>query len=299
MRRRLQIHNSKLRTTRTAMIFLVLLGFFLSLFNINQAWSNDQTVPQRVISLAPHVTEMLFSAGAGNKMVGVVDYSDYPKAALKIESVGSYHVLNIEKIIQLNPDLIIAWKTGNRSKDIEKLQQLGYKIIYSEPYKLSDIAKEIRYFGQILQTQTTANKVANRLENKLATLSKANQNKPKVTAYYQIWNAPMMTINGKQTISQAMNVCGAQNIFADLPILAPEVSIESVIEKNPDTILLGGQKEVQQDWLNAWLKWPSINAVKKHHIYLLKADTFQRPTERLIEGIEGLCKKIDQVRATQ
>jgi len=97
MRRRLQIHNSKLRTTRTAMIFLVLLGFFLSLFNINQAWSNDQTVPQRVISLAPHVTEMLFSAGAGNKMVGVVDYSDYPKAALKIESVGSYHVLNIEK----------------------------------------------------------------------------------------------------------------------------------------------------------------------------------------------------------
>jgi len=282
--------------SRLALPLVMTLSLLLGSFTFKQVWSNTDTTPQRVISLAPHVTEMLFSAGAGDKVVGVVAYSDFPKAALSIESVGSYHAVNVEKIIKLNPDLIIAWKTGNRSKDIEKLQQLGFKIIYSEPYKLNDIPKEIRYFGQVLHTQETADKVATRLENKLDLLSTANQNKTKVTAYYQIWNSPMMTINGEQTISQAMRICGANNVFSDLPILASEVNIESVIKRNPDTILLGGQKEVQQGWFDAWLKWSNINAVKTQQIYLLQADTFQRPTERLIEGIEGLCQKIDLVR---
>jgi len=278
-------------------LLFIWLGF-LSFYS-QQAYSDAQNSPQRVISLAPHITEMLFSAGAGDKVVGVVDYSDFPQAALEIESVGSYHAINIEKIVQLNPDLIIAWKTGNRIKDIDKIQQLGFKVSYSEPYKLSDIPKEIRKFGQRLQTQKVANQVANRLKTKLNSLQQTYYSKPKVTAFYQIWNAPMMTINGQQFISQAMNICGAKNIFSDLPILAAEVSIESVISKNPDIILLGGEKSVQQAWLTDWQKWKNIKAIKNQHVYLLNADTFQRPTERLIEGIEGLCKKIDKVRATQ
>jgi len=274
---------------------LVILAGLLT-FSIQTTSANSETAPHRVISLAPHITEMLFSAGAGNKVVGVVAYSDYPKAALQIESVGSYHAINIEKIVQLNPDLIIAWKTGNRLKDIEKLHQLGFKVLYSEPNKLSDIPKEIRVFGQLLETQKTANPVANHLEHTLQSLRLTNQNKATVRAYYQIWNAPMMTINGQQFISQAMEVCGAQNIFADLPTLAAEVSIESILAKNPQVILLGGLQAVQQSWLQDWKKWITIQAVKNQQIYLLNSDTFQRSTARLIEGIEGLCQKIDQVR---
>jgi iron complex transport system substrate-binding protein len=242
---------------------------------------------------------MLFSAGAGDKIVGVVAYSDFPKAALAIESVGSYHAINMEQIILLNPDLIIAWKGGNRLKDIEKLQQLGFKILYSEPYKLTDIPQEIRNLGKRLHTQTTANRVATHLENKLQSLIETYQEKPIITAYYQIWNRPLMTINGAQSISQAMNICGAKNVFADLPMLAAEVSIESVIQQNPDSILLGGKKEMQQGWLKEWQKWPTINAVKNQQIFLLDADNFQRPTARLIESIDGLCQKIDQVRAAK
>lgn len=256
----------------------------------------DNKVPERVISLAPHVTEMLFSAGAGDKIVGVVAYSDFPEAALSIESVGSYNAINIEKIIQLNPDLIIAWRSGNRTRDIEKLEQLGFKVAYSEPYQLLDIVQEIRLFGQQLNTQTHANAVADRLENQLEKLQQTYQQKTKITAFYQIWNAPLMTINGKQFISQALAICGAENVFADLPILAGEVSVESVIDKNPDTILLGGEKAVQQGWLKDWQRWHTLNAVKNSQIHLLNADTFQRSTERLIDGIEELCQLIDQTR---
>lgn len=256
--------------------------------------SIKKPVPQRIISLSPHVTEMIFSAGAGDRLVGVVSYSDFPKAAQNITNIGSYQSINIEKIIQLNPDMIIAWQTGNQSKDIEKLTQLGFTIRYSNPHKLSDIPKEIRRFGKIFQTESQANKVANKLEQKLQTL-KTNQSKLQpVSAYYQIWNKPMMTINGKQFISQALDLCGAHNIFNELPSLTPQISIESVIKRNPQVILLGGQKAMQQAWLKDWQKWPNISAVQNQHIYTLNADTFQRPTARLINGIEGLCNIINQ-----
>ncbi|BCN93193.1 cobalamin-binding protein [Thiomicrorhabdus immobilis] len=284
------------RSKLTQHLAVLLSGLYLLVYT---SLSQAQNAPQRVISLAPHITEMLFSAGAGDKVVGVVSYSDYPAAALKIENVGSYHALNIEKIIQLNPDLIIAWRSGNRIKDIEKLEQLGFKVIYSEPYKLADIPKEIRFFGEQLQSQTIADSVAKRLEIQLERLALTYQSKPKVSAFYQIWNAPIMTINGSQFISQALNICGATNVFEDLPILAAEVNIESVIAKDPDTILLGGLKAVQQAWLKDWQKWSNLKAVKNKHIYLLNADTFQRSTERLIESIEGLCQTIDKVRKTQ
>lgn len=252
--------------------------------------------PQRIISLAPHITEMIFSAGAGERLVGVVSYSDYPKAALDITNIGSYQAINIEKIIQLNPDIIIAWQTGNRSKDIEKLAQLGFTIRYSNPHTLSDIPQEIRRYGQVFQTQSQANNVADQLEQKLQRLQKAQTKLKTIKAYYQIWHKPMMTINGEQFISHALNLCGAKNIFADLAVLTPEISIESVIERDPQVILLGGQKAMQQAWLKDWQKWHNISAIKNQHIYTLNADTFQRPTARLINGIDGLCEIIDQAR---
>ncbi len=270
----------------------------ISLLLFNQAWSNSET-PQRVISLAPHVTEMLFSAGAGDKIVGVVAYSDHPAAALQIENIGSYNAINIEKVIQLNPDIIIAWKTGNRPKDVEKLQQLGFKVVYSQPYLLDDIVKEIREFGRLLGTEAQAEPMAQRLQQTLQRLRQQYQHKKPVTAFYQIWNSPMMTINGEQIISQAMNICGANNAFHDLPLLAGEVSIESVIKKNPDTILLGGQQAMQQAWLKEWMKWQTLTAVKQQQVYLLQADTYQRPTERLINGLQALCETIDQARAAK
>lgn len=280
---------------KTSLTFTILLSLLLSLFATNCA-AAEETTPQRVISLAPHITEMLFSAGAGDKIVGVVNYSDYPAAASKIDSIGDYNAVNIEKIILLKPDLIIAWKTGSRLKDVEKLKSLGFKVIYSEPYQLKDIANEIQYFGQILNTTNTANQVASQLKQQLDSLKKTYQNKPKITAFYQIWNRPLMTINGKQFISQALEICGAKNIFADLPILAAEVNLESIIKRNPDAILLGGEKAFQNQWQKNWQAFSILKAVQENQIYLLNADQFQRPTARLINGIESLCQVVDKVR---
>ncbi|MBN2864845.1 MAG: cobalamin-binding protein [Thiotrichales bacterium] len=279
----------------TRPVWLLLIAGLLT-FNSQQACSNSNSAPQRVIALSPHITELLFSAGAGDKLVGVVDYSNYPKAALNIENIGRYDAINIEKIIQLNPDLIIAWQSANRPKDIENLQQLGFKVLFSNPQTLNDIPSEIRSFGQQLHTEKQADAVAKTLENTLVKIKQQYQAQPKITAFYQIWHAPLMTVNGEQFISQALALCGAQNIFEDLPMLAAEVNIESVIQRNPDTILLGGEQKMQQAWLQSWQKWQTLNAVQNQQIYLVNADTFQRPTQRFIEGISSLCQTVSQVR---
>lgn len=293
------------------------LGLLILIFGLQpfqQAWSDAKTLEKhplliaskngnvpfkRIVSLAPHITEMLFSAGAGDKVVGVVSYSDYPQAALQIDNVGSYHSTNIEKIIQLNADLVIAWKSGNRPQDIARLQQLGLKVIFSEPRALKDIPTEIRSLGRQLGTQKIADKTADQLEQQLNELQDTYQSRPAVSAYYQIWNKPMMTINGQQFISQALQICGAQNIFSDLLTLTPEVDIESVIHQNPSVIFLGGQKSMQPSWLAEWQNWKNIHAVREQYIFPLEIDIFQRPTERFIKGIESLCQKVELVRAAQ
>lgn len=274
---------------------LVILAGLLT-FSMQPTSANSETTPQRVISLAPHITEILFSAGAGDKLVGVVDYSNYPEAALEIENIGAYNAINIEKVIQLKPDLIIAWQSANRPKDIEKLQNLGFTVLFSNPEKLEDIPNEIRTFGKHLHTQTQANTTAKQLENQLLAIKQRYQSEPTISAFYQIWNAPLMTINGQQFLSQALELCAAENVFADLPMLAAEVNIESVITRNPDAILIGGEQQMQQAWLNDWQKWKTLKAVQNRQIHLLEADTFQRPTQRFIEGIDGLCQTLMQVR---
>ena len=277
---------------------LVILAGLLT-FSIQTTSANSETTPQRVISLSPHITEMLFSAGAGHKLVGVVDYSNYPEAALEIENIGAYNAIKIEKVIQLQPDLIIAWQSANRPKDIEKLQKLGFTVIFSHPKKLEDIPKEIRAFGKQLNTSNQANITAKQLENQLLAIKQRYQSEPIISAFYQIWNAPLMTINGQQFLSQALKLCAAKNVFADLPMLAAEVNIESVINRNPDTILIGGEQQMQQAWLNDWQKWKTLKAVQNRQIHLLEADTFQRPTQRFIEGIDKLCQTIMQARNPQ
>lgn len=237
---------------------------------------------------------MMYSAGAGHKIVGVVAYSDYPNAAKTLPNVGHYNAINLEKIIQLNPDLILAWNTGNQPKDLERLHQLGFKIDTSNPKSLSDIPNEIRKLGQTLNTQSIAEPEAQRLEAILQQQTLRNVQRPSVSVFYQIWNDPLITVNQDQFIGQIITLCGARNSFADLPTLTASVNFESVLERNPDVILLGGLSAVQTGWLKAWQAWPSLNAVASQRIYPMHADTYQRPTARLIEGIEAFCNTLHQ-----
>ena len=254
---------------------------------------------ERIISLAPSLTELVFSAGAGDKLVGVVSFSDYPPEALNRAHVGSYNALNLERIIELNPDLILAWASGNKPQDIARLQNMGFRVLVRDTQQLDDIPSLIEEIGKLTDQTDTARAEAERLRQQLRFLRAQYQDKSPVKVFYQVWNQPLVTVNGEQFIGQAMALCGGINVFADQTALAPHVSREAVINANPDMILLGGMGEVQQTWLTSWQTLTFLTAQQNGQIITLNADQYQRPTARLIDGLADLCRLIDQARSDE
>ncbi|MDX1353568.1 MAG: helical backbone metal receptor, partial [Thiomicrorhabdus sp.] len=181
-----------------ATIYLFTLLFTLQSY---QAWSSEVKPVERIISLSPHITELVFSAGAGNKLVGVSDYSNYPAQASQVPVVGSYQSVNIESIIALNPDLIITWKSATRPQDIEKLQSLGFNLWQTEIEQLQDITQLIVQIGDKAGTLKQAQQKADELNAILREQAKKYQTKASIRAFYQVWQQPLMTIIGKQFIS--------------------------------------------------------------------------------------------------
>jgi len=255
--------------------------------------SNEKPA-RRIISLAPHLTEMLFSAGAGQYIVGTVSYSDYPASAKSIKRIGSYDKFSLEQIITLRPDLIVAWESGNPHHIIEKLKSLGFVVFISEPRKLLDIPDSVQRLSLLTHTEPVI-KVKQYLEkyNKLKT---KYSSKKKVKLFYQFWNNPLMTINGEHLISNVMHLCGAKNIFGELTMLAPAVSVEAVVDSNVEVIIVGGLLEQHRQWLNGWKKWLQLPAVKNKQLYNINPDLLQRHTLRIIDGAETLCEKVDLAR---
>lgn len=208
---------------------IITLILFLSLFYINTAKAGEVSVKDdkgnlvtlkqpanRIVSLAPHITESLFAAGAGNKIIGAVSYSNYPEAAKKIPRVGGYPSADLEKVISLKPDLVIAWPSGNNLKQVEKLEAFGIKVFLSEPRYPMDIAKTIQRFGVLAGTTKVANKAEKEFKQHYELLKKKYSKKKKVKVFYQIWNKPIMTINGNHLISDIIDLCGGENVFAEL-----------------------------------------------------------------------------------
>jgi iron complex transport system substrate-binding protein len=271
----------------------------------DQAWSkaedllaqpNQTPAASRIIALTPHLTELVYSAGAGDKLVAAASHSDYPPEALSLPKIGGYHALNLEQIVSLKPDLILAWEDANRVQDLGRLRALGLPVLVTRTAQLEDIPAVIRQIGTLAGTADIANARADRLTHTLRTLRARYAERSKVSVFYQIWQEPLMTVNGRQFIGQALTLCGARNVFDDLPMLAAEVSLESVLIKNPQVILLGGTPATQLDWLTLWQRWPSLQAVQNHQIYPLDTDTFQRPTARFIDGLQGLCDLLQKTR---
>lgn len=281
-----------------------LLTYATGLFIFANAFANNTELPmqnaQRIISLAPHLTEMVYSAGAGDKLVGVVNYSDYPKEALNQPIIGSYNAINIEKIIELQPDLILTWRSGNRLQDFERLQslqaKLGFKVWESEVQTLTDIPKIIQQIGAMSGTEQIADKRAKDLQQQLTQLQAKYAHHRPVKTFYQIWNKPLITMGKSQFISQGILLCAGVNIFEDLGSLTGPVAMETVIIRDPEVLLMGGRESFQQEWLKTWQAYPNISAVKNQQIYLLNNSLYQRPTARFIEALEPLCQKIENAR---
>jgi vitamin B12 transport system substrate-binding protein len=251
---------------------------------------------ERIVALAPHIVEMLFDIGAGDKIVGTVEYADFPKAALDIPRVGSYHGMQIEKLLALNPDLVIVWKSGNSQSDIDKMKRLGLKVVFSNPKNIEDVATELRYFGELTGNQQKSETVALAYEKRLKTLRVENKNKQPIPVFYQLWSEPMMTINGTTWINQLIEVCKGVNVFADNATPYPKLSIENVIVAQPHLMILPDENSDKPQPIINWQKWPEIPAVKNNKFIHVDADLLHRFSTRMLSGVEDMCEKIDQLR---
>lgn len=252
---------------------------------------------QRIVALAPHIVENLYTIGAGEQIVGVVTHSDYPAQALQHAIVGGYKQTNYERILELKPDLIIAWDSGNSHSNISKLRELGFTVLIDQPDSLSDIAKSLRLLGAVTGRSQQAQQAADTFLSAVNKMNRENANKRPVSVFYQVWNEPLITINGKHIISDAIRTCGGHNVFADEVAVAPRISIESIIQRDPESIIASGMGEARPEWLDDWHQWESLTAVKKKNLFFVNPDHLQRHTVRQLMAIETICSQLDQARA--
>lgn len=252
---------------------------------------------KRIVSLAPHITEMLFAAGAGDRVVGAVQYSDYPEAARKIARVGGYTSVDMEKVAALKPDLVVAWKSGNRGAHLDKLRALGIPVFINEPRRIDDVARSIAQLGKLAGTDSAGEAAAQAFRKRHAALAAKYSARPPVRIFYEAWNRPLMTINGEHLISDVIRLCGGDNVFAKLPMLAPTIDAEAVLAAMPEVIVASGMGEGRPEWLDDWRKWTKLPAVAQGNLFFIPPDQIQRHTPRILDGAERLCSQLDEARS--
>ncbi len=251
---------------------------------------------RRIVTLAPHLAETLFAAGAGDRLVGTVDYSDYPEAAKKVPRVGGYSRVDLETVVALKPDLIIAWHSGNAPANVEKLRGFGFPVYVSQPDRIEDVAGEIERLGRLAGTSAVADAAAENFRNRLDGLRRQYEKKAKVRTFYQIWKQPLSTVGGRQIISSVIRLCGGENVFGDQQALAPVVSVEAVVAADPEAIIASGMGEARPEWLDDWKRWPAIAAVARNNLFFVPPELIQRHTPRLLDGAELLCRHLQTAR---
>jgi len=255
-----------------------------------------QKPAERIVSLAPHATELIFAAGGGDRIVGTVGYSDYPAAALKIPRVGNHQQVDIERIIALKPDLLVVWLHGNSERQLEHVRKLGIPFYFSEPKKLADIPHSIERLGILMGTTQQANKVAMQQRARLATLSAQYRDRPVVRMFYQVWGKPVYTLNGTNIMSDVIRLCGGENVFASLPVSAPTVSTEAVLLENPEVMMTGDRQAEKSGGLEIWRPYKNLLAVRNDNLFSVDADLVNRAGPRLIDGAAMVCEKLEEAR---
>jgi iron complex transport system substrate-binding protein len=253
-----------------------------------------QKPAQRVIAMAPHVTELLFAAGGADKIVGAVNYSDYPEAAKQIPRVGDNRQVDMERVLAMKPDLIVIWMHGSSERQIEQLRKLGVPLFHSEPKKLDSIAENLEAMGKLLGTETAANAAANELRTKLASLRAQYGSRPPVKVFYQVWDKPLYTLNGAHIVSDSLKACGGVNIFADQKVTAPVVNVEAVLQADPEAIFATAEKDY--GGVNLWRPYATLTATKNGNLFTIDGNLLNRAGPRMIQGTAVLCEKLEEAR---
>jgi iron complex transport system substrate-binding protein len=249
---------------------------------------------KRIVSLAPHLTELLFEAGAGARIVGADVHSDHPPSARRIERVGDAHGIDMERVLRLRPDLVVAWSSGNARKALARLRALSIPVFESEPRRLVDIARTVERLGALAGTAPQAHAGAAHFRERLAALAARHAGKRPLRVFYEIWHRPLMTIGNRHLIVDALATCGAHSAFADVAAVTAAPAREAVLLADPDAIVVASH---DAGALDAWRQWRHLRAVREEALIRIDPEPMHRPTSRMIDAVAGLCGRLDELRA--
>ncbi len=251
------------------------------------AVSVSASAVQRVVSLAPSLSEIVVELDAADLLVDVLDAGDRPAQLAHVASVGRYGQLDMEQLLSLKPDLILLWPGSVGPAQREQLQRLNIPVYVAEPHSLEQLTTQVEAIAQQLGRAEAGKQLAAQLRQRLNGLRQRYYRAEPLRVFYQVWNQPLYTVGGGQIISDALSVCGARNVFDDLKLPAPQVSIESVLQRNPEVILAGDQAQ-----LDAWKAWPQVAAVAQGHLLRVPDKGLERPSGQMLEAVARLCAVI-------
>jgi len=254
----------------------------------------EAAAPLRIVSLAPNLTEIAFAAGAGQAIVGTVEYSDYPAAARSLPRVGDAWRVDMERVLALHPDLVLVWPSGTPDAVIEQLRRLGLKVESVPTYRLSDVPVALRRIGALAGSTAMAEQAAREFERDVAAQRASHAASQPLSVFIEIDDDPVYTVNGEHVISEVVQLCGGRNVFAQLPQIAPPITLESVLELDPQVIV--STDDTIADPMAQWAKWPRLKAVRAKTIYSLPSDLVARATPRLAQGVRATCAALDDAR---
>jgi len=268
--------------------------------SVRDDYGRTVTLPraaERVVSLAPHLTELLYAAGAGARVAGAIESSDFPPEARALPRVGSEAGISLEALLALKPDLVAAWPTSGSLRQIDRIAELGIPVYRSEPRELDDVARTLLALGELTGSRAIAAQAARDFRVRAAQLERDHARRPAVRIFYQVWDRPIVTVNGEHLITKVMRLCGGVNVFAELPVLAPAVDREAVLRADPEVIVASGADESRPGWLEDWKAYPQLAAVARGNLYWIPPALIQRHTPRILEGAKRLCALLEAARS--
>lgn len=248
----------------------------------------------RIVSLAPSLTELAFAAGAGDRIVATVEYSDYPQAARAIPRIGDAFRVDLERVLELRPDFVLAWESGTPAATIERLRALGLNVEIVSTQTLAEVSAALRHLGELAGTRSAADAAAKRFESQIARLREEYRDRKPVSVFVQINDRPLYTVNGNHIISEIAALCGGTNVFTALRDLAPTIGIEAVIAANPDAIVSTDSSVT--DAMAHWRRWETLTAVRARNVFTLPSDELARATPRLVTGARSMCRALETAR---
>ena len=249
---------------------------------------------QRIVALAPFLTELAFAAGAGAQVVGVSAYSDYPPEAKRLPQVSSAAGFSIERIAALHPDLVLVWKDSFRPEDVERIERFGTQVYVAQARRLDEVPRVLGAIGRLSAHDTS--RVAARYEGELARLRSEYSSRRRIDAFVEIWHRPLQTVSGHHFINDALEICGARNVFEDLPGVAPNVSWEALYARDPEVVIGAGSAGDRAQFEANWRERPTLAAVRSGKLVYVDPDKIERPSLRIVEGIAELCAALERVR---